>query len=522
MHLPDSRRRIRERMRPPLAGRPRVLDAVGIAALVLALALSWLPGGGRGGGGDPLVGRVAAVLDGDTARVALPSGETSVRVIGIDTPEIPHPGRPAGCFGEEARRVVDGWLAGRQVRVVPGVEPRDRYGRLLASITPLDGPLRGRDLALALARRGLARPLPIAPNTANAARVGAAVADARRHRRGLWGRCGLAAAFPRAVRTAAPLAPRSSRGRSSRMVGAMHPLQRSARLVAGAAACAAAYGLVEAGNVGLRELDLPVRGLPPALDGLRVLHVSDLHLGTPGVGRLAVGRAQRHARAARPELICVTGDLRSHERGAAATLAAIADLAALAPCVVVRGNHDAGSSRDPFAGGAPLVDVDGTGAILLDDDVAELELRGVRVALGGVRPETWPDDERAACAVVDAIPDAPLRILLCHFPEALDHVAGRVQLVLAGHMHGGQLVLPYPGGRVRLACPLAAYPEGTWGRAGTVLRVTRGVGTTFVPFRFLARPEVNLLRLRVGGSQRALSGLVPSEECLPLLLAWAI
>lgn len=278
----------------------------------------------------------------------------------------------------------------------------------------------------------------------------------------------------------------------------MAGLPRSVRLLAGGAAAAAAYGLAEAASVALRERDVPLRDLPAALDGLAVLHVSDLHLGTPGVGATAVRRAVAHARAARPELICVTGDLRSHVRGDAELRRALAALAALAPTAVVRGNHDAGMSRDPFAGGPPLVEIDGTGALLLDGATAELDVRGVRVAVGGVRPEAFEEDERAACAVVDAIARAPLRLLLCHFPEALDHVAGRVQLLLAGHMHAGQLVLPYPGGRLRLACPLAAYPDGTWGRDGTVMHVSPGVGTTFVPFRVLARPEVTLLRLRAG------------------------
>ena len=63
--------------------------------------------------------------------------------------------------------------------------------------------------------------------------------------------------------------------------------------------------------------------------------------------------------------------------------------------------------------------------------------------------------------------DADLRILLCHFPRALDVRAGRVRPVLAGHMHGGQIVVPYGGGKLRLAHPRGATWHGVYRRGGT-------------------------------------------------------
>ena len=70
------------------------------------------------------------------------------------------------------------------------------------------------------------------------------------------------------------------------------------------------------------------------------------------------------------------------------------------------------------------------------------------------------------------------------------------ELVLAGHMHAGQIVVPYPGGKVRLAHLRARLTEGIYRREGTTLHVSPGLGTTFVPFRFFARPEVTELVLR--------------------------
>jgi len=68
-------------------------------------------------------------------------------------------------------------------------------------------------------------------------------------------------------------------------------------------------------------------------------------------------------------------------------------------------------------------------------------------------------------------------------------------LVLAGHMHGGQICIPWPGGKLRLEHLRARYWEGLHRRPGGTLYVSRGVGTSFVPFRILARPEVTELRL---------------------------
>lgn len=139
---------------------------------------------------------VLDVLDGDTIRVRMAGYEGPVRIVGVDTPEIEHPGRPAGCFGEQAAAATRAWLLDRTVALTPALEQRDRYDRLLARVVPADGPIAGRDLARTLALSGLARELPIAPNTDDAPAIAAEVRSAQRHHRGLWAACGFAAAFP--------------------------------------------------------------------------------------------------------------------------------------------------------------------------------------------------------------------------------------------------------------------------------------------------------------------------------------
>jgi uncharacterized protein len=255
-----------------------------------------------------------------------------------------------------------------------------------------------------------------------------------------------------------------------------------------------AWGLFEAGWVRYRVVDVPVPGLPPELDGLRIAHLSDFHLGvrSPGVG--AVERAVAWTRERRPDLVVVTGDLLTHPRGEPLLRRLVAELPQ--PTLAVLGNHDLAISRDPQARRSDLRELEP--ATLLRDDGVELELRGRSVWIAGtdarliVRGRLRVDPNTLSR-------DADLRLLLCHYPTVVDRLQpGRFDLVLAGHMHDGQIALPYPGGKVRFAHLSADYAKGVYRRPAAVMHVSPGLGTTFVPFRFAARPEATELVLRTG------------------------
>src|SRR6266550_3402773 len=112
------------------------------------------------------------------------------------------------------------------------------------------------------------------------------------------------------------------------------------------ASAAAAWGWFEAGWVRLRELELALPGLPRELDGLRIAHLSDFHLGVPSRAVHAVERAVAWVEERRPDLVCLTGDLLSRPRGEPRLLAL---LERLGHPFVVLGNHDLAVSRDPFS-----------------------------------------------------------------------------------------------------------------------------------------------------------------------------
>jgi uncharacterized protein len=259
--------------------------------------------------------------------------------------------------------------------------------------------------------------------------------------------------------------------------------------LAGAAGAALAWGHFEAGWVRLRTLAAPVRGLPPELEGLRIAHLSDFHLGVPSRGARAVERAVDWAASRAPDLVCVSGDLLSRPRGEARLRELVARLPS---CYAVLGNHDYGDSRDPFARESPLEEL--RPATLLADDSRTVELRGRKVQIAGVDPRSYWYRLARPEELVD--PAADLRILLCHYPGVVDRLRpGAFHLVLSGHLHSGQITIPYGLGRLRLAHLRPGYFEGLYLRPAATLHVSPGLGTTFVPFRFAARPEATELSL---------------------------
>ena len=244
----------------------------------------------------------------------------------------------------------------------------------------------------------------------------------------------------------------------------------------------------------MRQLELELPGLPEELDGIRIVHLSDFHFGVPSPGVGAAWQAAVWTRERRPDLVAVTGDLLTHPRGEPMLRRFVRLLPR--PAFAVLGNHDIALSRDPQARPSGLRELDP--ATLLEDDGRLVELRGRRVWIAGagprliVRSRPRLDPNRLAR-------EADFSILLCHYPRVLDRLEpGRFDLVLAGHMHDGQITLPYPGGKLFLAHPGAPYTRGVYRSAAATMHVSAGLGTTFVPLRFGARPEATELTLRPG------------------------
>jgi predicted MPP superfamily phosphohydrolase len=259
-----------------------------------------------------------------------------------------------------------------------------------------------------------------------------------------------------------------------------------------AASTALAWAWFEAGWLRTRVLEVPFPDVPAELDGLRIAHLSDFHLGAPSRGLHAVREAVDWVAERRPDLVCVTGDLLSRRSGMR-ELERL--LARLGPCFVVLGNHDFADSRDPFSQRIDREAVERIeGPTLLTDESITVDLRGRQVQIVGVDPRSYARREARPDTLTDE--SADLRILLCHFPGIVRRIPDVFHLILAGHYHSGQIVLPYPGGRLRLAHLRARDIEGVYEYGSTRLHVSPGLGTTFLPFRLFARPEVTELVVR--------------------------
>ena len=246
----------------------------------------------------------------------------------------------------------------------------------------------------------------------------------------------------------------------------------------------------------LKRVELPVRGLPPGLDGITLAHVSDMHVGMPFT-RAAVQRGLRAIQQAKPEVILFTGDFISYTRSLPDLPSLLAPLRAPAGIFACVGNHDHWAGLEQVA--QVLVTC---GVQLLINEHRTLQLREAQLVIAGV-DDLWdgvPDLERA---LAGAPPDVPV-VLLAHSPDYADLAAqGPLMLQLAGHSHGGHIRLPWLG---PLLLPRHGihHDRGLHRLGNMWLYVSHGLGGW--PYRLGCRAEVTLLTLRRDFSENTVPG----------------
>jgi hypothetical protein len=267
-------------------------------------------------------------------------------------------------------------------------------------------------------------------------------------------------------------------------------MRRILQPIGAVVAAGAAWSLFEAQWVEFREVEAEIERLPAELDGFTILHLSDFHLGTVSLNGRTLERALAWADGEEFDLVLLTGDLLSREQAGLRLRDAVARLRARHGVYAVLGNHDVDATPRAL------------GDALLEDSSVMLEVSGRRVQVAGGDPSPgWK--ERRLERLADLAAD--VRILLFHFPDVTQWLPpARYDLILAGHLHGGQICVPTPRGKVRLEHLRAHHWEGVHQTPAGTLHVSRGLGTSFVPFRFLARPEATKLVLRC-----------PTRQCHP-------
>ena len=272
-------------------------------------------------------------------------------------------------------------------------------------------------------------------------------------------------------------------------------MNKTQKLLGGALAGIAGLGayafLIEPRWIEVTRPRIRIPELHPALAGLRIALLTDLHAGG-GTPLSMVRRAVRLAMAESPDLVAITGDFAADDApGFADVLQALSGLRARFGVYAVPGNHDytVGIEQWHRAVRSHPQITDLTNATrTLDVDGARLCVAGVDDFYEGApRPEVLP------------LPgERDFTLLLAHGPDQAEHLCREddaVDLVLSGHTHGGQVRVPFVGALINSAKHDELYEAGLQRRPWTQVYTSRGLGTIHLPVRFMCRPELAILEL---------------------------
>jgi hypothetical protein len=255
----------------------------------------------------------------------------------------------------------------------------------------------------------------------------------------------------------------------------------------------------ESTALSIERVEVEIAGLPPEFGGFTIAHITDIH----GRRLDPAGALVAAVRAAGPDIIVATGDFVDgslSELGRVTPL--IRALREVAPVYAVSGNHD-------YRAGWPSVAaaLRECGVVVLENDHVSLVRGPVQLILAGVSDPTTRRHDLGAAVPQDSA--APV-ILLAHGPalhqrlrdgeDAEPELAllDAVSLTVAGHTHGGQIKLPLIGAVTNASGrPFPrSYIQGlSWEGSGW-LYISRGLGYTILPVRFLSRPELAIVTLR--------------------------
>ncbi|MFO0947832.1 MAG: metallophosphoesterase [Planctomycetota bacterium] len=247
----------------------------------------------------------------------------------------------------------------------------------------------------------------------------------------------------------------------------------------------------------IRRYDIPVNDLPKSLDGVRIVHISDTHYG-PFITLEFLREVIREANAEKPDYVMLTGDY-VHQTPAAIRggISIFRELRPRVATVAVLGNHDhwegAEDCRKEFHSiGVPMFDNRRqflTMSGLTPEPVAE------SLCLAGVG-DYWTDDVLIA-KTLEGVPQAMPRLMLSHNPDVAEVAPRdeRIDLMLSGHTHGGQVWLPALGTPKVPSYYGQKYAGGLVEAPTCRVIVSRGVGMAILPVRFCVPPEISVITL---------------------------
>jgi predicted MPP superfamily phosphohydrolase len=280
-----------------------------------------------------------------------------------------------------------------------------------------------------------------------------------------------------------------------RRVPAHTPGRRNVLRVAGAAMVAlpvavASAAFIQRDKIRLVEVDLPIPGLPPDLNGLRIVQVTDIHL-SPLVDESLLARAVDMANEARASIAIVTGDLVTRVGDPLdACLRQLGRIRSDAGTFGCLGNHEiyAGAEAYTVLNGRKL------GMQFLRSEARALRFGDAVLNVAGVDYQQLR--QRYLVGTEKLIVPGATNLLLSHNPDVFRVAAAQgFDITLAGHTHGGQVSFEMIHPSLNIAHFYTPFIHGVYEEGRSRLFVSRGVGTIGVPARLGAPPEVAVLRL---------------------------
>jgi len=265
---------------------------------------------------------------------------------------------------------------------------------------------------------------------------------------------------------------------------------------------------VEPRWIEVTEVDVPLPGLPEALEGFTIAQLGDFHLGRY-VSAEDVRRSVKIANELGADLIVLTGDFVCGSASYSSACAQqLASLKARYGVYAVLGNHDNWTDADQVA-----ANVEEAGIRVLRDERGAVEVGSEHLWLLGIEDTgytagffggsfsdfraMWSETRDSLASLLMGIPADEARLLMVHNPDFTEMLPqSRIDLALCGHTHGGQVHVPFLGRPVVPSCFGEKYAAGLVQGPNALVYVNRGIGLIAPPVRFNCRPEVTLLRLR--------------------------
>lgn len=249
-------------------------------------------------------------------------------------------------------------------------------------------------------------------------------------------------------------------------------------------------------SISISRYSIENSSIPESFKGFRIVQVSDLHNKEFGKDqRILMKKIEKE----KPDIIVVTGDLVDRRKWGTKNAMSFIDRAMeIAPVYYVSGNHEVWSGKYSIVRNKLLE----KGVYVLDDDTVEIKNKNSHIFISGIIDTGYEDRENYVADILSKvskdIDDNTFSILLSHRPEHIkDYSKAGFDLVFSGHAHGGQIRFPFIGG---VYAPhqgfMPKYTSGMYQMKNTFMVVSRGLGNSIIPIRFMNRPEITVTELR--------------------------